>query len=279
MGFVAAASCGALALVVSPSARRRTPIPIAGLAVAAAALLVLDARRSVSLGLVVAIAGIAIVCAIPRGRLPPAIAAAIAVPFALLLAADVDRSPTWTRVLVVGVASAGAIAAARTDELWRQPAVTPLLLTITAGAIYVAVPDTEEAAVVLGVALPVALLGWPVRLVSLGRAGAGAAIALVAWTAATGGRADPASVVGGLASVALLVGLSVGALLTRLRDDPAPRLGRVPVTVWALSSQAALALLASRAGAAGAGTARAAVVATIVVIASVLAGMTLRPPH
>ncbi|MGH8978122.1 MAG: hypothetical protein ACRDV7_08620, partial [Acidimicrobiia bacterium] len=71
---------------------------------------------------------------------------------------------------------------------------------------------------------------------------------------------------------------SVGSRFARSRPVPAARPSRVPVAVWAVSTQAALALFASRAGAAGAGLARAVVVATTVAIASVVAGMMLRPP-
>ena len=44
-----------------------------------------------------------------------------------------------------------------------RPRVTPALFAISAVAVYLAVPDTEETAALLGVVLPVALLGWPLR--------------------------------------------------------------------------------------------------------------------
>jgi hypothetical protein len=97
------------------------------------------------------------------------------------------------------------------------------------------------------------------------------------WTAATGGRADPASVVGALASVALLTGLSVGRRFGHARDASMLTSCPLPIAVWVIFAQVLLALIAARAGAAGASTARAVVVATLVTIASVVAGSVLRP--
>jgi hypothetical protein len=63
--------------------------------------------------------------------------------------------------------------------------------------------------VVLGAALPPALLGWPGPLargglVALGPAGSLAGAALVVWVVATDGAARPGSMVGGLACLGVL---------------------------------------------------------------------------
>ena len=180
-----------------------------------------SSQRSVPGSLVAALAGIGVVCAIPRARLGASLATAACVPFALLLTRSLEPGPRWLHVVVVGAASAGAVAVAATDRLWSAVAITPALLAITALAVYVAVPDTEEAAVLVGVALPLALLGWPLRWASLGAAGAGATTALVVWTVATGGRADPAAV-GGRARDARAPGGPVGRPSPR-RGPRAPR--------------------------------------------------------
>ena len=261
-----------------PGATRvRRPLPIAGLAIVAGTLLAIAARRSVPGELLVAIVGIGAVCGIGRARLAPGPATLCAVPFALLLASTLDDQPGWLRVIVVVVASAGAVAVAETDELWRETGVTPLLLAISAVAIYLAVPDTEETAALLGVVLPVALLGWPLRAASLGRAGGGAATALVVWIVATDGRAAPPAVLGGLACLALLLGLAPGHAR---RPAPATRAGRsVEIVLAVVVIHGFLALVAARIGAAHADLTRAVVVASFVVGASCLAGAWLSPPR
>ena len=98
----------------------------------------------------------------------------------------------------------------RTEETWGSSAITPVLLAITAGGIFLAVPDTEEVGALLGVALAMAVLGWPLGLATVGRAGGGAVTVLVVWSAATGGRAATPSIVAGVGCVGLLAGLGVG---------------------------------------------------------------------
>jgi hypothetical protein len=143
--------------------------------------------------------------------------------------------------------------------------------------VYLAVPDTEETAALLGVALPVALLGWPLRVASLGRAGGGAATALVVWIVATGGRAAPPAVVGGLACLALLIGLAPGH--ARRRAAPAPAGRSVEIVLAVVLIHGFLALVAARIGAAHADLTRAVAVASLVVGASFLAGAWLSPPR
>jgi hypothetical protein len=281
-GLVAAGVSLALVGALAAADRLRRPVPVGGVAVVVAALVVLVAGDGLPSALVVALAGVGAVCSIGRLRRSRVVATALAVPFAVLLAWSVDELPLWIRALVALAASAGAVAAAHTDEIWRRPAIAPVLLAITAAAVFYAVPDTEEAAALLGVALPVALLGWPFDLVSLGGGGAGAAIVLVAWTSAVGARGDPVSCVGALASIALLAGLSLGHGAQRSRDATL-RSRRVPIAAWsvavfAISAQALLALLAARGGAAGAGAGRAAVLAVVVTIASMGVGAVLHPP-
>jgi hypothetical protein len=286
MGIIAAAAIVAFVAFVAPDLRRRrgaaprrgtrVAFPIAGLAIAAATLLALSARETVPVALLVAVVAAGAVCAIPPDRVPASFAAVLLVPFALMVAWQPDGLPAWVRVLVATVASAGAVAVARTEVRWRPVAITPALLAITAVAVLVAVPDTEEAAVLVGACLPVALLGWPLALATLGPAGAGACTVLVAWTGATGGRAAPAAVVGALAALGLLVGFSVGARVIGPQVErasiPPPRL-----PVVALAGQAVLALIASRVGAAHAPVGRAVVVAIIVFVASAYVGAKLTP--
>jgi hypothetical protein len=279
---IAAGIVPACWLLASDLARVRKPYPIAGIAVVVGTTVAIAAEQHIPAAVLVAMVGVGVVCAIPRARASALVVAVAAFPFALVLATTLDDVSHWVRVLCVIVACAGAVAVARTDEEWRSMAPTPWLLAITALAVYLAVPDTEQTAPLLGVALPIALLARPFRLATLGRAGSGSVTVLVVWAAATGGRASDASVVGALACLALLVGLSVGHARS-VSSVPVPRIPGLPAAsapsgVAVVLVHGVLALIASRVGAAHATLTRAAVVAIVVVAASIFAGTLLSPP-
>jgi hypothetical protein len=108
---------------------------------------------------------------------------------------------------VAAVLVAGALLA---DFDRRRPdgLVLPLWAVTVAG-VWATVPDVEAALVVLGAALPPALLGWPgplarSGLVALGLAGSLASAGLLVWVVATDGVARPGSMVGGLACLGVL---------------------------------------------------------------------------
>jgi hypothetical protein len=114
--------------------------------------------------------------------------------------------------LAPAVAGAAALAAgallADFDRRRRDGLALPLWAVTVAG-VWATVPDVEAAVVVLGAALPPALLGWPSPparggLVALGPAGSLASAALLVWVVATDGAARPGSMVGGLACLGVL---------------------------------------------------------------------------
>jgi hypothetical protein len=142
------------------------------------------------------------------------------------------------------------------DRRWRSAGLAPPLLAISAFGVYATVPDVEAAVVVLGAALPLALLGWPGPLVdrratagavsptdqgtrsglpgsvrpdpraagrpppSLGVTGALAAASLLVWTVAGGGGGRPGAVVGGLGCFGLLAVEPLARLLDPGRRGP-----------------------------------------------------------
>ncbi len=119
---------------------------------------------------------------------------------------------------------------------------------------YFTVPDTEHALVLLGAALPLALSSWPVPLARLGSGGAYAATGLLAWTAAIDGVARPASIVGGICSLGLLVAEPVGRLIGPTgprpgarRPSPIDRLANTwAAALWIGVAQACIVLVTSR---------------------------------
>jgi hypothetical protein len=150
----------------------------------------------------------------PRGSVPAVLAglAPAAAGWAALAATGrvpADREAGLAPlVAVAAVAVAGALAA--DFDRRRRDGLALGLWAVSLAGVWATVPDVESAVVVLGAALPPALLGWPgplarSGLVALGVAGSLAAAALLAWVVATDGTGRPGSMVGGLACLGVLV--------------------------------------------------------------------------
>jgi hypothetical protein len=225
----------------------------------AAGLVALAARRQVAAPALAAGATVALVAA---DRVP----GEVAVMLLLLAAADVGRSlgrlgvETHVELAVVGglvlaasserwelLVAAGpvVIGAALTDadgrhRSWRAGPVTA---AAAAGGAYATLPDTEEAAVVLGALVATAVLVVADRRVGLGPATSLAG--LLVWVAAVGGRGRDGAVVGAVAALGVVVVEPVVHAVARTqhpaRTVVAP--GLRPVLVLA---QVGLALYAGR---------------------------------
>lgn len=247
-------------------ARGRRAVPVAGLlfALGSAAALHLEAElpsRTAS-GLVILAAAGLLAPVVRTPRLGPgATGLLLAVPGAWLLVAPGDLAAgEWADALLITAVAGGGTLVADLDHRYRDLAIGPALLAITAGGIYLTVPDTERATILLAVALPLALLGWPWRLASLGRAGAYAAVGTVVWIAAVEGRGRPGSVVGAVACLGLFLAEPMQRLLFRrsiLETAAWVRWGPLP----ALAAHLVLVLFASRVAGRPAGTAEAAALA------------------
>jgi hypothetical protein len=129
-------------------------------------------------------------------------------------------------------------------------------LAVTAAGIWATVPDVEAALVLLGAALPMALLGWPLFLArraptrpppAFGVAGSLAVAGVLVWAVASGGTGRPGSLVGGLACLGLLAVEPVARGLDPRRRSPLDALERRPGLAWAaLAAQLALVAVAAR---------------------------------
>jgi hypothetical protein len=211
-------------------------------------------------------------------RLPRWYCVALAVPFAWAIAFRGELVSTlWARVFVMTVISVGAILVADFDDSWRRDAPGLLLFAITAIGVYTTVPDTELVAAVLGASLPLALLGWPSRVATLGRSGAAAAVALLMWVAAAGGEGRPASIMPAAACLGLLVGSPVGRLLFPRAGDRL-RLARGPLLLSLVISHVVIVLVASRVGGQVSVPVAAAAFAAVMGLAAVVIGALFRPP-
>jgi hypothetical protein len=204
--------------------RRREDVPplrAGGAVFAVAALWSVAQDRSVPVAVVIGVAGVAVTVWIASSMfLPVAVHIAFALPFAWIVAFEGGLANSDViRLSVVFAGSVGAALAARFDRAWRDDAPGPLLLALTAFGVYACVPDTEEAAAIVGVAVPIAVVGWPLRFVRLGPAGAAAAVMALSWVAAIGGRARPESVLGSVVCLGVLVGWPIGNALLGARPS------------------------------------------------------------
>lgn len=216
-GLVGGTVAVAVLLAVRASGRWGDPVPFGGAAVTVAALAAVAWAQPVPLGVVGGVAGVAAVSALPITRRSVTASVALSTPFALLLALDAPAT-TWIRFAVVAVATVGAALVARADDALRPPGIGLALLAVSAAGVFAAVPDTEEAAALLGASVAVAALGWPAGLFRLGSAGGAGATALVAWVVAIGGRGRTPSIVGGLACLGVLAAApAVGGLFRAAR--------------------------------------------------------------
>lgn len=228
-GFRAGVGFGILAgvVVVLAGLVVRRPVPWAGLGVAAATLAGIADRYpdldevtvDVATGSVVLALGVAIAGAIagrwggradgrPRGAWTPSAAVAqavAAVPGAAIVAgaAATDRS-AWAMPCVLAATVVGGGLVAGCDRVHGRSGVTPVMLAVSAFGVYVTTPDTEHAAVLLGAAVPLVLLGWPRSFASLGAAGSFVSMGVLAWIAVLDGSGRDGAVVGALACLGML---------------------------------------------------------------------------
>ena len=253
-GFTAGVVFGLLAFAVvaavtiaMPRGGRDVLVPLGGVCFVAASFLALLRTERVSGTLVwgiAALVGAGAVSSLIRGRLAGGallLGAVLAIPGAwLVVHAEPIPAIGWIRVLLgVGIVVGGALAT-DFDLRWRRVGAAPVLLAISLFGVYATVPDTEQALVVLGVSLPLALpgvIGWPRPLNVLGSAGVFGAVGLLAWTVGAGGAARHSAIVGGLACLGLFVVEPVGRALARGRSRI---LGALPDgRLWSLTAVAA----------------------------------------
>ena len=253
-------------------ARAGKAAPVQGVLVAVVFLAAAPVVRPIGSGIWVAISLLVIagVLHVVLGT-SPLLASMLALPGAWWL---VDRAGIdgdwWLEWLIASVVVLGAPLVASFDELDSARAWGPGFWLLSVAGIFAGVPDTEEALVLLGVSAPLALLGWPLRLVHIGP-GVISLLAVFMWVAAWGGRGRPS------ATVAVVVGLGlllVEPLVRWLRNRTLP-----PNTMGAFgagSLQVVMVLLASRWAARYASVTTATVLAVAVLVLGAVGLVALR---
>lgn len=283
---------GVVAAVAGARVVRRTPgrgpAPIAGLLLAAAASVGVVVAGTATLALVAGLALAtgawwlghgAVGTAAGPGRW--AVSAALLLGGLAVVTADAAELSAPGRVLVVAAGAATVLSLLGFDRRSPHATVGPVLVALTAGGVYATIPDTEAARVLMGAAVPVAVLGWPARSATLG-GGATVLAGLLVWVVAAGGHVRPGAVVGAFACLGLLAAdpaarlVSGGSLLDRLPRSPAG-------TVALLVAQTVVVLVAARVAGPHQSASDAAAVAVPLLAAAVgvlaLGGLRrLRPP-
>jgi hypothetical protein len=189
------------------SGRRRLPLAGAGFAVTSCIALARSGAVAHLQHFPAAAAGGAVLAAACAElawwvRRDPVLVAVASLPGAVVTAGAVVGGDAVVRLLVAGFACVGGALAADFDAHDRL-GVAPLLWLVTVAGVYWTVPDTEAARAVLGVAIAIAVLGWPLRFARLGVGGAVASACVLGWVIGQGGWGRPGAVVGGVATIGL----------------------------------------------------------------------------
>jgi hypothetical protein len=253
-GVAAGAGLAALGVAAGLLAtdRGRRVVPIGGLLVAIG--FVLGSRssphlpKSIPVGLLLlAAGGLAAGRLARRQRALALLGIAFATPGAVVLAAHTRvhaassvhsiSHAAWIAPLVALSIIVGGPLLADFDRRYGARGWPMALYAVSVVGVYFTVPDTERALVLLGVSLPLALLGWPFTFVSLGSAGSYAAVGVLVWVGATDGRGRQAAIVGAIACLGLLVVDPAARVLRRRRSTV---FALLPTSVWAVVPVVAL---------------------------------------
>jgi hypothetical protein len=199
---------GAVGLCVLFAKRR--PLALAGLAFAAASYVALSRSGAVARDQHVPgalLAGVALaylLTELARAVRPvPWLIAVAGAPGAIVTAGALVGVPAWIRVAVAAFGAIGGACIGAFEGRHSYSGLGPIMWLITVGAVYSTVPDTEAARAVLGVALAVAVLGWPGSYARLGTGGAAASACMLGWVIGQGGVGRPGSVIGAVGTLGL----------------------------------------------------------------------------
>lgn len=216
--------------------RHDGPLPGAGLLFATAGAVVLHQVGQPVSGLatgLLALAAAGLVADVaPRARVALPL---LALPGALVVATTVEVGQDWAPWAIgATIALGGALVAAFDAGPGAPRRLGPGMMAVSLVGVFLTVPETEEALPVLGATLPLALLGWPSGLATLGAGGALSATGLLAWTVGQGGAFRDSAIVGGLACLGLLVAEPVGRRLSRSARSASARSVARNAPHWAL---------------------------------------------
>jgi hypothetical protein len=181
-----------------------------------------------------------------RFRYLPSLIAAV--PGAALVAwsANLNQAGSTPWFIFLGTILGGVLIA-DFDERTTRLSVSPWLWLISVCGMYVNLGDTELIRVLVGAALPLALLGLPLRIGRLGNGGSAAAAGLFLWVLAFEGPGQPVQVWILLALFGLLVLEPFGRLVgAPLRRGFSENMGRGALRLLIVLVHAALVMYVAR---------------------------------
>lgn len=205
-------------VVVLVTRKERRPVPIVGVLIAICVVWTLREHVNVlAFGLLVG--GVLIARLIGASDSLVAFSSA---PGAIWLAVSTDVGElSWLRIVFALTPVVGYLM----SDFEKRNSVLGLgviSFTLASIGVFLSIPDTEWALVLVAASVLLALLAWPKALASLGVAGCYAAFAVYVTVTAEGGAARPASIVGGLSCLGLLL---IEPILVRLSPDVVRLLG------------------------------------------------------
>lgn len=192
---------------------RKEPAPIVGLAAVFAAVMAMPLVRDLDpfllagLGLL-ALAGVAF----PWSRRLPILTVVLAAPGAWFIGLSDLPQYGWTLWTMIAIVAVAGPVISWFDETDHGSALPVLLFAVTVAGVWVTVPDTEEALVLLGAMTIPTLIAFPLRVGRLGPIGAHVLIGLIIWVVGWGGRGREGSIIGAIAGLGMLVAAPLAAL-------------------------------------------------------------------
>jgi len=229
--FTTGLRLGVLALALGwavrfATGRYRPPMPIAGLLIAIATIGGLYLVAEPLGPAVPALAAIAFGVLIVRlTRAPAWVQILAAVPGSVWLGFGATVTDlTWVRVLMAVLIPAGGFLINDFETRNQRLGLGVIYFTLAVLGTFAAVPDTEQALVLMAVAMPITLLAWPKVAVSLGTEGSFVAVGVLLWVAAAGGGGRPPSIAGSAACLGLLL---LEPIIFRLHPGTANLVNRV----------------------------------------------------
>ena len=203
----------ALGIVLWAVGDRDDVLRFGGLLVAAATVLVL--YQSGMLGLS-QLAGVTLLAVAGLFHRSLAVGALLALPGAfLIIRPDAAHPQSWLPWFAMVAIILAAPLVASFDDRYYETGLPIPLFGIAALGVFLTVPDTEGAMVLLGVAGIAGFLGWPRPVATLGAAGSYAVVGLYMLVAAGGAIGRPASIIGSVAVLGLLL---IVPITIRLRN-------------------------------------------------------------
>ena len=159
----------------------------------------------------------------------------LAAPGAWLIAGAVIRyEADWVRWFTLGSIVLVGWAAAEFSARPVTSRWSPAMFSVFSVGAFLAVPDTEDALVLLGALAPLAVLSLPLIGSRLSAGGAYALIGVSVWAITLGGIGRPASLIGAIACVGLLAADPIARRLSQSSSSPLDKLrsGWAGLVVW-----------------------------------------------